>query len=80
VEPGFLDAYVPSDGIGMHTMRALLDSARVVPPGELHCSQVFLLVITDDQLFFSVTYVTGNVHLVIDLNSEVIESVAIIRI
>uniref|UniRef100_A0ACD5ZMV1 Uncharacterized protein n=1 Tax=Avena sativa TaxID=4498 RepID=A0ACD5ZMV1_AVESA len=39
VEPGFLDAYVPSDGIGMHTMRALLDSARVVSPGELHCSQ-----------------------------------------
>jgi glycoprotein 2-beta-D-xylosyltransferase len=52
VEPGFLDAYVPSDGIGMHTMRALLDSARVVPPGELHCSQVFLLVITDEQQFF----------------------------
>ncbi|KAK1606270.1 hypothetical protein QYE76_029943 [Lolium multiflorum] len=39
LEPGFLDAYVPADGIGMHTMRALLDSARVVPPGELHCSQ-----------------------------------------
>ncbi|VAI86186.1 unnamed protein product [Triticum turgidum subsp. durum] len=39
VEPGFLDAHVPTNGIGMHTMRALLDSARVVPPGELHCSQ-----------------------------------------
>uniref|UniRef100_A0A0D9X9H9 Glycosyltransferase 61 catalytic domain-containing protein n=1 Tax=Leersia perrieri TaxID=77586 RepID=A0A0D9X9H9_9ORYZ len=39
VEPGFLDAYVPAGGIGMHTMRSLLDSARVVPPGELHCSQ-----------------------------------------
>jgi glycoprotein 2-beta-D-xylosyltransferase len=45
LEPGFLDAYVPADGIGMHTMRALLDSARVVPPGELHCSQVFPVVI-----------------------------------
>ncbi|KAL5221915.1 hypothetical protein ABZP36_026628 [Zizania latifolia] len=39
VEAGFLDAYVPAGGIGMHTMRSLLDSARVVPPGELHCSQ-----------------------------------------
>ncbi|XP_037458522.1 beta-1,2-xylosyltransferase RCN11-like [Triticum dicoccoides] len=39
VEPGFLDAHVPTNGIGTHTMRALLDSARVVPPGELHCSQ-----------------------------------------
>lgn len=39
VEPGFLDTYVPTNGIGTHTMRALLNSARVVPPGELHCSQ-----------------------------------------
>uniref|UniRef100_A0A0E0LWL8 Glycosyltransferase 61 catalytic domain-containing protein n=1 Tax=Oryza punctata TaxID=4537 RepID=A0A0E0LWL8_ORYPU len=39
VEAGFLDAYVPTGGIGMHTMRSLLDSGRVVPPGELHCSQ-----------------------------------------
>ncbi|GJN03921.1 hypothetical protein PR202_ga21418 [Eleusine coracana subsp. coracana] len=39
VEAGFLDAYMPTGGIGMHTMRALLQSARVVPPGELHCSQ-----------------------------------------
>ncbi|KAF0895976.1 hypothetical protein E2562_018116 [Oryza meyeriana var. granulata] len=39
VEPGFLDAYVPTGGIGMHTMRSLLDSAHVVPPGVLHCSK-----------------------------------------
>ncbi|GJN15799.1 hypothetical protein PR202_gb02741 [Eleusine coracana subsp. coracana] len=39
VEAGFLDTYMPTGGIGMHTMRALLQSARVVPPGELHCSQ-----------------------------------------
>lgn len=43
VEAGFLDAYVPTGGIGMHTMRSLLDSGRVVPPGELHCSQVHTL-------------------------------------
>ena len=48
VEPGFLDAYVPTNGIGTHTMRALLDSARLVPPSELHCSQVFLVVINDE--------------------------------
>ncbi|KAG2579794.1 hypothetical protein PVAP13_6NG349600 [Panicum virgatum] len=39
VDTGFLNNYVPTGGIGMHTMRALLESARVVPPGELHCSQ-----------------------------------------
>ncbi|KAL6858915.1 hypothetical protein ACP4OV_017917 [Aristida adscensionis] len=39
VEPGFLNQYVPVGGIGMHTMRSLLRSARVVPPSELHCSQ-----------------------------------------
>ncbi|CAD6264627.1 unnamed protein product [Miscanthus lutarioriparius] len=39
VDAGFLNDYVPTGGIGMHTMRALLESARVVPPGELHCSQ-----------------------------------------
>ncbi|XP_062191725.1 beta-1,2-xylosyltransferase RCN11-like [Phragmites australis] len=39
VDAGFLDAYVNTGGIAMHTMRALLESARVVPPGELHCSQ-----------------------------------------
>lgn len=50
VEPGFLDTYVPTNGIGTHTMRALLNSARVVPPGELHCSQVFLLVMITDSL------------------------------
>jgi glycoprotein 2-beta-D-xylosyltransferase len=44
VEAGFLDSYVPTGGIGMHTMRALLESARVVPPGELHCSQVLYLL------------------------------------
>ncbi|KAF8654553.1 hypothetical protein HU200_061747 [Digitaria exilis] len=39
VDAEFLNAYVPTGGIGMHTMRALLESARVVPHGELHCSQ-----------------------------------------
>ncbi|KAL6646118.1 hypothetical protein ACP70R_017726 [Stipagrostis hirtigluma subsp. patula] len=39
VDAGFLNEYVPTGGIGMHTMRALLESARVVPHGELHCSQ-----------------------------------------
>ncbi|KAG0524610.1 hypothetical protein BDA96_07G226300 [Sorghum bicolor] len=39
VDAGFLNDYVPTGGIGMHTMKALLESARVVPPGELHCSQ-----------------------------------------
>lgn len=39
VDAGFLNDYVPTGGIGMHTMRALLESTRVVPPGELHCSQ-----------------------------------------
>lgn len=45
VEAGFLDAYVPAGGIGMHTMRALLQSAHVVPPGELHCSQVLFALL-----------------------------------
>jgi glycoprotein 2-beta-D-xylosyltransferase len=40
VEPTFLDAYVPAGVIRAHTMRALLGSARVVPPGQLRCSQV----------------------------------------
>ncbi|XP_025822531.1 beta-(1,2)-xylosyltransferase isoform X2 [Panicum hallii] len=32
VDTGLLNNYVPTGGIGMHTMRALLESARVVPP------------------------------------------------
>lgn len=51
VEAGFLDAYMPSGGIGMHTMRSLLDSARVVPPGELHCSQVLVALLASTSLF-----------------------------
>ncbi|CAO2202444.1 unnamed protein product [Urochloa humidicola] len=39
VDAGFLNTYVPTGGIGMHTLRAMLESAQVVPPGELHCSQ-----------------------------------------
>lgn len=46
VDAGFLNDYVPTGGIGMHTMRALLESARVVPPGELHCSQVFFALLS----------------------------------
>ena len=45
VDTGFLNNYVPTGGIGMHTMRALLESARVVPPGELHCSQVLFALL-----------------------------------
>lgn len=45
----FLDRYVPGNGIAMHTMRALLESARVVGSTHFHCQEVrslflFLLI------------------------------------
>jgi hypothetical protein len=46
VDAGFLNTYVPTGGVGTHTMRALIESARVVPPGQLHCSQVLFALIS----------------------------------
>jgi glycoprotein 2-beta-D-xylosyltransferase len=57
VDAGFLNDYVPTGGIGMHTMRALLESTRVVPPGELHCSQVLFALLSTSR---------GAVDLLID--------------
>nr|QSQ68609.1 beta-1,2-xylosyltransferase rcn11 [Puya raimondii] len=39
VDEAFLDLYMPRGAIQMHTMRALVESVRVVGPGELECSQ-----------------------------------------
>lgn len=40
VDEAFLEKYVPRGHVSMHTMRALLDSIRVVEPGKLECSLV----------------------------------------
>ncbi|ONK81807.1 uncharacterized protein A4U43_C01F33070 [Asparagus officinalis] len=39
VDDEFLDKYVPRGQIQQHTMRALVDSVRVVEPGKLDCSE-----------------------------------------
>lgn len=39
VDEALLDKYMPSKQIQYHTMRALVDSIRVVEPGKLQCSQ-----------------------------------------
>ncbi|XP_008813283.1 beta-1,2-xylosyltransferase RCN11 isoform X1 [Phoenix dactylifera] len=39
VDEEFLDRYVPQGGIELHTMRALIDSMRLVNPRELECTQ-----------------------------------------
>ncbi|XP_042520837.1 beta-1,2-xylosyltransferase [Macadamia integrifolia] len=39
VNEEFLDQFVPRGGIQMHTMRALLDSTRLLDPDEFKCSQ-----------------------------------------
>lgn len=44
VDEAFLDLYIPKGAIQMHTMRALVESVRVVGRGELECSQVRVLV------------------------------------
>jgi len=40
VDEGFLDKYCPVGRVQDHTMRALMDSIRLVEPGKLECSQV----------------------------------------
>lgn len=39
VDEGFLDKYLPMGQVQDHTMRALVDSIRVVEPGKLECSE-----------------------------------------
>ncbi|KAG0468983.1 hypothetical protein HPP92_018311 [Vanilla planifolia] len=39
VDEEFLDRYVPHGGVQFHTMRGLMESMRIVGPGELQCSQ-----------------------------------------
>ncbi|GER47731.1 2-xylosyltransferase [Striga asiatica] len=39
VDEGFLDRYVPQGAIGRHTMRALIDSIRILDASEFVCSE-----------------------------------------
>lgn len=45
VDEGFLDKYLPMGNLQDHPMRALVDSIRVVQPGKLQCTQVYLLLL-----------------------------------
>ncbi|XP_008813285.1 beta-1,2-xylosyltransferase RCN11 isoform X2 [Phoenix dactylifera] len=55
VDEEFLDRYVPQGGIELHTMRALIDSMRLVNPRELECTQAQLEE-TWEALFSSIRY------------------------